>query len=173
MSQKRRASVLQNLCPAASALAKCYPPASYRQDRKKKTIHWNWWRSRLSREGALPVVARRLALARVMLLSHSSGSRRRHLRGEGVAWHFRLKEPPIQNAVFRTTTDYRVIRCWAEERGGHPALVKWHHGGSSDSRNNLTIDFPGRAWKDSVEQYFLERVLQRARRPAACDNLQK
>jgi hypothetical protein len=69
-------------------------------------------------------------------------------------------------ASSKTTTDDRIIRTWAEDRGGRPAHVKTTGGG--DDPGVLRIDFPGYSGKDSPEHISSEEVFEKfeARRPA-------
>ena len=50
----------------------------------------------------------------------------------------------------KTTTDHKVIRKWAEERGGKPVTVRGT--GGPDEAGVLRIDFPGGAGSDRLEE---------------------
>ena len=58
-----------------------------------------------------------------------------------------------------TTTDHKVIREWAEARGGKPATVK--RTGDGDEPGVLRIDFPGYSGKDSLEEISWEEFFEK------------
>jgi hypothetical protein len=62
-------------------------------------------------------------------------------------------------ATSKTTTDHRIIRKWAEERGGQPAHVK-RTGGGGDP-DVLRIDFPGYSGKESLEHISWEEFFEK------------
>ena len=59
----------------------------------------------------------------------------------------------------KTTTDHKVIRKWAEERGGKPAAVK--RTGSEDDPGVLRIDFPGRGDEVSLEEVSWDEFFEK------------
>lgn len=59
----------------------------------------------------------------------------------------------------KSTTDHKVIRKWAEERGGKPATVKGT--GDSDEAGVLRIDFPGYSGEGRLEEISWDEFFEK------------
>ena len=51
------------------------------------------------------------------------------------------ENPSVSQDLSRVTTDHKEIRRWAEERGGHPAVMRASDG--LEDAGMLWINFPG------------------------------
>lgn len=57
------------------------------------------------------------------------------------------------------TTDHETIRQWAEERGGHPAMVKGT--GGKDDPGILRIDFPGYSGEGKLQEISWDEFFEK------------
>jgi anaerobic selenocysteine-containing dehydrogenase len=59
----------------------------------------------------------------------------------------------------KSTTDHKVIRKWAEERGGKPATVRGT--GDKDEAGVLRIDFPGYSGEGKLEEISWDEFFEK------------